>query len=71
MSVDLIVEGASLEAEIENQSVSSHGKLALVNASGVSQEYRSRWRSDMNNLLRTHVPDFFVTQVHPIRQSPG
>jgi len=40
--------------------VPSHGKLPLVNTSGIGQHYRSGWRRNMNNLLGAKISNFFV-----------
>src|SRR5215472_3909828 len=66
-----IVESTSLQSKIQNQSVSSHGKLTLVDPSSVGQGYRSCWAGDVNDLFGAHIVDFFVAQIHSARQSSG
>ena len=62
-----IVESTPFQTKIQNQSVSSCGKLTFVDPSGVGQRYRSRGPGNMNNPFGTHIVDFFVAQIHPAR----
>jgi len=66
-----IIESASFQAKIEDQSVPALGKLALVNTARIRQHNRSCGRSDMNNFLWTHFPDFSVREIHSTHQSFG